>query len=120
MKLDKNKLGKYANKISTIEVILTEERKRHIFENHPKDFNRIIKNIRNGISDPDEIIEDIKNVDTVFYISKLEMNNLNIVIKLNTKNDKKHPKNSIMTAWIIRDKNLSKLRNNNKIIYKRE
>ena len=120
MKLDKNKLGIYANKISTTEVTLTEERKKHIFENHRKDFQRILKNIKKGISYPDEIIEDIKNLDTVFYISKLEMNNLNIVIKLNTKQDKNHPKNSIMTAWIIRDKNLAKLRNKNKIIYKRE
>ena len=107
MKLDKSKLGKYANQISTIEVTLTEERKRHILENHSKDFNIILKNIKNGILYPDEIIEDIKNLDTVFYISKLKINNLNIVIKLNTTHDEKHPKNSIMTAWIIRDKNLS-------------
>ena len=120
MKLDKKKLGKYANKILTTQVVLTEERRKHIFENHTNDYKEILKNIRNGILNPHEIIEDIKNVDTLFYISKLEKNNLNIVIKLNTKMDEKHPKNSIMTAWIIRNKNLEKLRKKNKIIYRKE
>lgn len=35
-------------------------------------------------------------------------------------NYEKYPKNSVMTAWIIRDSNLKKLRKKNKIIYNRE
>ncbi len=35
-KLDKSKLGEYANKIVTDEVILTDERIEHIKEHHPR------------------------------------------------------------------------------------
>ena len=53
-------------------------------------------------------------------IDKLDKNNLNVIVKLNTTDNKEHPQNSIMTAWIIRDKNLKKLREKNKTIYKSE
>ena len=119
-KLDYNKLGKYKDKIVTAEVVLTEERKQHIYENHTNDYKIIIKNIKAAILNPREIIEDIKNEDTLFFISNLEKNNLNVIIKLNTVNNKVHPQNSVMTAWVIRDSNLRKLRERNKIIYKRE
>ena len=55
-----------------------------------------------------------------FFIGKLNKNNLNIVIKLNTTNSEEHPSNSIMTAWIIREKNLKKAREKNNTIYKME
>lgn len=119
-KLDKTKLGKYSNKIITDEVVLTDERKQHIFEDHQNDYEKIIKNIDRVVLNPNEIIEDIKNSDTVFFIGKLEKNNLNVVVKLNTTNSQKHPQNSVMTAWIIRDRNLKKLQEKNKIIYKDE
>ena len=101
-KLDKSKLGKYANKIATDEVVLTDERELHIFYNHTKDYNIIIKNIKRVVLNPSEILEDIKNKDTLFFINKLGKNNLNVVVKMN------------------RDSNLKKLRKRNKIIYKSE
>ena len=45
--------------------------------------------------------------------------NLNVIVKLNTTGSTEHPKNSVMTAWIIRDSNLKKLRGKNKTIYKK-
>ena len=119
-KIDVEKLGEYKNKVVSDEVVLTEERKLHIYESHKKDYEEIMKNIRNAILNPQEIIEDIKNKDTVFFIGKLKKNNLNVIVKLNASNNLQHPKNSIMTAWIIRDKNLNKLREKHKIIYKAE
>lgn len=119
-KLNKEKLGKYKYKIMTEEVVLTDERKIHILEDHKKDYQIIMNNIQRVVLNPREILEDIENKDTLFFIDKLEKNNLNVVVKLNTTNDKKHPKNSIMTAWIIRDKNLKKLQRKNKTIYKNE
>ena len=116
-KLDKEKLGKY--KLVTEEVVLTNERKNHILEDHRKDYQIIMNNIKRVVLNPREILEDIKNNDTLFFIDKLEKNNLNVIIKLSTINNEKHPKNSVMTAWIIRDSNLKKLRKKNKIIYKR-
>lgn len=35
-KLDKNKIGEYSKKIITDEVVLTEERIKHIKERHPR------------------------------------------------------------------------------------
>ena len=80
----------------------------------------ILSNIKNVISNPNKILEDSKNDDTLFFIGKLAKNNLNVVIKLNTTNNIKHTKNSIMTAWIIRDSNLRKLEEKNNCIYKKE
>lgn len=118
-KIDLNKIGKYKNKVATDEVVLTDERKRHILNNHINDYEKIIKNISRVILNPREILEDHKNSNTLLFIGKLEKNNLNVIIKLSTINNDKHPKNSVMTAWIIRDSNLKKLRKKNKIIYKR-
>ena len=101
-------------------MVLTNKKKNHILEDHRKDYQIIMNNIKRVVLNPREILEDIKNNDTLFFIDKLEKNNLNVVVKLNTTNNKRHPKNSIMTAWIIRDKNLKKLQQKNITIYKNE
>ncbi len=119
-KLNKNNIGEYSNKLTTFDVILTDERKMHILKNHKKDYEIILNNIKEIVLNPQEVLDDIKNKDTLFFIGNLENNNLNVVVKLNTTNNKKHPKNSVMTAWIIRNSNLKKLREKNKSIYKKE
>ena len=53
-------------------------------------------------------------------IKHINNTNMNIVLKLAIFDDERHPKNSIMTAYKIRDKNVKKLENKNKILYKRE
>lgn len=119
-KIDKNKIGKFGKKIITDDVVLTDERKLHIYEDHIKDYETIINNMDRIVLNPTEVLEDLKNKNTLFLIGKLEKNNLNVVVKLNTTNSKEHPKNSVMTAWIIRNKNLRKLREKNKTIYRNE
>lgn len=119
-KIDKNKIGEYSKRIATDDIVLTDERKLHIYEDHKKDYEIIINNIDRVVLNPKEVLEDCKNKDTLFLIDKLENNSLNVVIKLNTTNNKEHPQNSVMTAWIIRDRNLKKLREKNKTIYKNE
>lgn len=42
-KLDKEKLGKYKNKITTSKVVLVEERIKHIKERHPRRLRKILK-----------------------------------------------------------------------------
>lgn len=118
-RINPNIIQQYKSRMKTNEVILTKERKLHIYNNHRKDFKEIMNNIKQTIVNPNEIIEDIQNTDTLMFIRKLVNNNLNVIIKLNTTNDIKHQKNSIMTAWIIRNKNLKKLEKKNKIIYKK-
>ncbi len=119
-KIDKNKIGEYSNKIITDDIVLTDERKLHIYEKHTRDFDIIMNNIDRVAINPSEVLEDTKNKDTLFLIDKLDKNNLNVVVKLNTTNNRNHPKNSIMTAWIVRNRNLRKLREKNKTIYKIE
>ena len=119
-KINKNIIEPYCKRIITEDVVLTDERKLHIYKRHTKDYKTIINNIKRTISKPDYIIKDLKNEDTVFYIKKLQQNNLNVIIKLATANNLKHPKNSVMSAWIIRDNNLKKLKERNRIIYKHE
>ena len=119
-KIDINKLGKYKYKVVTDDVILTDERKLHIYQDHVKDYEAIIKNIDRVVLNPIEILEDRKNKDTLFFIGSVKENNLNVIVKLNTTNNKEHPQNSVMTAWIIRDSNLKKLKERNKTIYKNE
>lgn len=119
-KIDKNKIGEYSNKIITDDIVLTDERKLHIYEKHTRDFDTIMNNIDRVAINPSEVLEDTKNKDTLFLIDKLDKNNLNVVVKLNTTNNRNHPKNSIMTAWIVRNRNLRKLREKNKTIYKIE
>ena len=119
-KIDKDKLGYYKDKLITDEVVLTDERNLHIYEDHKNDYERIMDDLDDVILNPNEVIDDLKNENTVFMIKKLEKNKLSDVVKLNVTNSKEHPKNSVMTAWIIRDKNLKKLEGKNKVIYKSE
>ena len=119
-KIDKKRIGRYASKISNDDLVLTDERKKHIYQNHPKDYKVIMENLERVVLKPNEVLKDSKNKDTLFFIDKLDKTNLNVVVKLNTTNSKEHPNNSIMTAWIIRNTNLKKLREKNEIIYKCE
>lgn len=119
-KIDLKKIGIYAQKITNDILILTDERKLHIYQEHKKDYNVIMKNLIRIALNPSEVLEDNKNKDTILLIGEVNKNNMIIVVKLKTTNIIEHPNNSIMTAWIIRDKNLKKLREKNKIIYKSE
>ena len=52
-------------------------------------------------------------------VKKLVNTNLNVIVKLIVDTDEKDYKNSVMTFYRIRDKNLKKLKNKNKTIYKK-
>lgn len=119
-KIDKSKIGKYAEKIITDEVILTNERLQHILDNHKKDFELYFNIAKEIIEQPDYILEDVKNINTIMFIKHIQDTNINIIVRLAVKNDDKHPKNSIMTFYRIRNSNLRKMINKNKTIYKNE
>lgn len=42
-KIDKGKIGAYGNKLAIDTVVLTDERKVHIYNNHPDDYEKIIR-----------------------------------------------------------------------------
>lgn len=119
-KIDKNKFKEITERIITEDVILTAERLEHILKNHQKDFELYFNKVGDIISNPDYILKDSKNKDTAMVIKHIENTNINIIIRLAVENDKIHCKNSIMTFYRIRDKNLKKLMEKNKSVYKNE
>lgn len=109
-----------SNNIITDEVILTNERYSHIMDGHKEDFLIYSNILSQIIIEPDYVLEDYKNKDTAFVIKKTENSNINVIIRLAISENSVHNKNSIMTMYRIREKNLKKLMKKNKIIYKKE
>lgn len=106
--------------IITDEVILTNERYVHILEGHKEDFELYFNMIPGIIQEPDYILKDFKNENTAMVIKHIDNTNLNVIVRLAVTNDEIHSKNSIMTFYRVRDKNLRKLQQKNKTIYKKE
>lgn len=106
--------------IQTDKVILTAERLEHIRNHHPQDVPLFEKYGKQCICKPDVIIKDGKNIGTVFMVKRLSDTNLNVVLRLALVSDKSSLKNSIMTFWRIRDRNLQKLIEKGEVLYKRE
>lgn len=119
-RLEKEKLGNYKNKIVNLDVILTEERIKHIKEHHPGDYEKYGVHIKEIIKEPDYILEDNKNKDTILFLKQINEDNKNvqIVIKLNTNKKELERKNSILTLWKIRNSTYNQLVRNRKIIWK--
>lgn len=107
-------------KLKTDELIVTNERIEHIKIRHPEDFELFEKYGLSIVAEPDFIIKDEKNENTVFMTKKLENTSLNLVVKIILETDEKDLKNSVMTFYRIREKNLKKLINKNKTLYKKE
>lgn len=107
-------------KLKTDEIVVTNERIDHIKNRHPNDFSLFEQYGVETVKNPDSIIKDCKNNGTVFMVKKLENTNLNVVVRLVLNNCSDNLKNSIMTFYRLRDKNLKKLEKNNKVLYKKE
>ena len=107
-------------KLKTDEIIITDERINHIKNRHPEDYELFKKYASETVQNPDIIIKDCKNKETVFMVRRLDNTNLNVVAKLILKGNDKDIKNSVMTFYRIRNKNLIKLENKNKTLYKKE
>ncbi len=107
-------------KLLTDETIITNERIAHIKERHPEDYALFKKYAEDIIKNPETIIKDRKNKGTVFMVKQLPSENMNVVIRLALSEDEPKLKNSVMTAYRIREKNLIKLEHKNKVLYKKE
>ena len=68
------------------------------------------QNCEEIIKHPHLVIKDEKNDNTIFMIRHIEDTNVNVVVKIATVDDEKHPKNSIMTSYRIRNRNVKKLK----------
>lgn len=61
-----------------------------------------------------------KNQGTIFMVKKLPDTNLNVVVRVVLETDEIGWKNSVMTFYRIREKNLKKLIKKNTLLYKKE
>lgn len=116
------RIEKEFGKLYTEDIIVTNERLKHIKERHPNDYDLFREYGRKATNDPDIVIKDGKNDGTVFMVKKLSDTNLNVVVKVAI--DAKYPnyKNSVITFYRLRNKNLEKLAKKeiNKVLYKKE
>ena len=119
--LDKEKLGEYKDKVITDEVVLTEERIVHIQEHHPGDYEEYHEYINDIIANPDYVIKDSRNSDTMLFLKNIQEKNRNVqvVIKLNTNMKENDKKNSILTFWKVKEKNYNQMIRNKEIIWKK-
>ena len=118
--IDVERLKERFGKLNTDEVIVTHERIAHIKSHHLIDFPLFQQHGANCVQDPDLIIEDCNQTGTVFMVRKLPDTSLNVVVRLSLESDKKHLKNSVMTFFRIRNRNLKKLIQKNRLLYSRE
>lgn len=118
--LDPSPLISTFGHLQTTEVVVTDERISHIKERHPEDYLLFEQYGRESILSPDILIQDIKNVGTVFAVKKLPDTNLNVVLRLVLDTDNPDFKNSVMTFYRIREKNLKKLMEKNPVLYIKE
>jgi hypothetical protein len=106
--------------LKTDEVVVTTERIAHIKEHHAEDYTLFEQYRTATIESPDLILQDANHVGTIFAVKKLPETNLNVVIRLALAEDDPSHKNSVMTFYRIREKNLIKLIAKHPMLYKRE
>lgn len=119
-KIDIKILEKEYGKIQTDEIIVTNERINHIKGRHPEDFEFVHKYGIESVEHPDVIIKDEKHEGHVFMDKRIPDTNLNVVVRVALETDEEGLKNSVMTFYRIRERNLRKLSEKNKLLYKRE
>lgn len=119
-RIDERALKEEFGDLQTDEVIVTEERIKHIWERHPQDVELFELYGQETIVEPDIIIKDMKNEGTVFMIKNLPDCNINVVVRLTLRTEDEGLKNSVMTFYRIRTKNLDKMLKKNKVIYRKE
>ena len=107
--------------LNTDQVVLTEERSEHIRSRHPEDYELFKMYGKACVEQPDIVMKDSKNENTVFMAKKIEGSNVNAVIRLSVAAvDDPSRKNSVMTFYRMRDINLNKKAARNKVLYRHE
>lgn len=78
------------------------------------------KYIKDILKNPNYVLEDTKNEDTIIMLKHIQDKgkNIQLIIKLSTGKDKKRDKNSILTLWKVRNSTYRQLIRNKKILYK--
>ena len=118
-KIDINPLVQIFGEMQTDEVIVTDERMEHIIERHPQDYELFLEYGVSTVTNPDFIIKDSKCNGTIFMVKRLTNTNINVVVRVALSIDKRGLKNSVMTSYRLRDRNLKKMLERNEVLYKK-
>ena len=106
---------------TTEDVILTEERlTKHILLKHSKEYWNLKDSLKDIVEDPDIILDDNRNKNTIILLKKYEKDSKigRIVIKIAVAEDIEHPQNSIITLMQLNERTWKQtLKNRGKIIY---
>ncbi len=107
--------------IRTSEVVITEERIRHIQERHPGDYERFCSYIPRIIAEPDYILEDA-HPNTAMVLKEIseQREHFRLALRLASSEDDPNYKNSVITFLKIREKEWRRLTKNKKSLYKSE
>lgn len=107
--------------IATDEVIITNERIKHIQERHPDDYERYYRYLKEIVEHPQYIIETNRPYTALILKEFLERREqFKTVVRLTTSHDNPDFKNSVITFMKINEKEWSRLIRNKKILYKKE
>ena len=120
-RIDVEKYRCVSDRITTDEVIITDERIKHIQERHPGAFEKVEPYLKTALDSPDYILED-KHPNSAIILKLIEDNDirLQIVLRVHTPQDTAGFKNSIISAWDIGEDRWRNYINNKNILYKRE
>lgn len=110
-------IEKNFGELRTNDVILTYPSARHIEEGHPEAMPLIQPGV---FENPDLILRDEKHEGTVFVLQKKDKVYLNLIVRLALQTDAPEKRNSIITGYLVREKNVKKLLNSHDILYSKE
>ena len=120
-KINKNIYKCVTEDITTEEVIITDNQINHIKNRHPNDYENFSSYFSDILSDPDFILEANKP-NTAFILKQITENDLTVqlILRLQTSQDHKVYKNSIITFLKIDIKTWNKYLRNKKILYRKD
>ncbi|MCR4622662.1 MAG: hypothetical protein K5663_11335 [Clostridiales bacterium] len=101
-------------------VVLTNERIAHIREGHERDYMELGHKMPETIEKPNLILEDAKNENTAMFIKHIDDTNLNVIVRLQVRDDRNRSQSSVITMYKMGAKTLTRLLKKNKTLYKSE
>ncbi|MCI8878416.1 MAG: hypothetical protein HFF78_05540 [Oscillospiraceae bacterium] len=119
--IDVEKYKMVSKHIQTAQVIITEERIRHIQERNPEDYERYAEYLKEIVEDPDYILEANKP-NTAFILKEVQAadEKFQLILRLSVAGDTPEYKNSVITFLKIDQKRFQRYLRTKKILYKSE
>lgn len=120
-RIDRDKYSVVSSSIRTDDVIISDERIKHIMDHHPNDYQRYAHYIGEMLENPQYILDDPVQNTAVILHEFIESNeHFRLILKLAVIGDEEYKKNSIITFLKISEKKFKKYLRNKKILYKSE